>query len=90
MITKIDTILTTGKLPFLSQKSVSAKLKRLNSIDLKLDNLMEIPGIGEKKGTELIDAGYDTIKDEKSFFNFGDIKLTSMQLIGAKTSCNDS
>ena len=84
MITKIDTILTTGKLPFLSQKSVSAKLKRLDSIDLKLDNLMEIPGIGEKKGTELIDAGYDTIKKVKEAVKNGDIKLTSMQLIGLK------
>jgi apurinic endonuclease APN1 len=84
MITKIDTIITTGKLPFLSQKSVSAKLKRLDSIDLKLDNLMEIPGIGEKKGTELIDAGYDTIKKVKEAVKNGDIKLTNMQLIGLK------
>lgn len=84
MITKIDTIITTGKLPFLSQKNVSAKLKRLDSIDLKLDNLMEIPGIGEKKGTELIDAGYDTIKKVKEAVKNGNIKLTSMQLIGLK------
>jgi len=84
MITKIDTIITTGRLPFLSQKSVSTKLKRLDSIDLKLNNLMEIPGIGEKKGTELIESGYDTIKNVKDAVKNGDIKLTSMQLIGLK------
>ena len=84
MITKIDTIITTGKLPFLSQKSVSARLKKRESIEIKLENLMEIPGIGEKKGTELINDGYDTIEKLKKAVKNGDIKLTSMQLIGLK------
>jgi apurinic endonuclease APN1 len=76
MITKIDTIITTGKLPFLSQKSVSAKLKKKDSIDYKVDELIEIPGIGEKKAMELIKLGFDTINKLKQGVKQDKIKLT--------------
>ena len=61
MVTKIDTILLTNTLPFYQKKGF-CQIKRKRFYEIKLEELMEIPGIGEKKALELINEGMTTIK----------------------------